>query len=398
MKMKSLKILLCVTLTVSSFWGNYTTYAKAFTNSTQVLNNSDLNKVKSNINKVLSSKYEVMKTWKVSNLNDVINNSALLDLINKHNTFDASWYKKFNFKINSYNPSVNIDSISKTSSNTYVLNITYDVTFRVNTSNSDSRADDKKIVEIKFENNNWYITKLLDVDKYNNSSSSKNYKKVNNLIKADNTVNVIESSDYTNEINSETNDINDMSSNIDEYYNNVRDYCISSKNTKNDIVTSKQQILKASNYSGYNSAAAVDYAHRYAISPNPWYRYYEDDDCTNFASQIVNAGGVPTTWTWYSSMPTRLSPAWYCVVPFFDYMVSNGYASAPDGGCRHAQLGDILQLSRNPGTWTHTIIVTKIDSNYMYYSAHSVSRYDEPVITAFTEKNYKFIRLLKFWH
>ena len=58
----------------------------------------------------------------------------------------------------------------------------------------------------------------------------------------------------------------------------------------------------------YNNAAAVSYANRYTSNPlnmssdmsvwNPEYKTYEND-CANYVSQCIYAGGIPTTEAWY---------------------------------------------------------------------------------------------------
>ena len=43
----------------------------------------------------------------------------------------------------------------------------------------------------------------------------------------------------------------------------------------------------------YNRNAAVNYARRWALNPNPRYPYYtQNGDCTNFVSQALRAGGL----------------------------------------------------------------------------------------------------------
>lgn len=56
----------------------------------------------------------------------------------------------------------------------------------------------------------------------------------------------------------------------------------------------------------YRRDQAVAYALRYAVSPNPEYVYLAGNDCTNFISQCLRAGGArnhyhPTHPWWYES-------------------------------------------------------------------------------------------------
>jgi len=47
------------------------------------------------------------------------------------------------------------------------------------------------------------------------------------------------------------------------------------------------------NVQKYNRSAAVGYADQWALSRNSYYNNYPSQDCTNFASQIMAAGGLP---------------------------------------------------------------------------------------------------------
>lgn len=53
-----------------------------------------------------------------------------------------------------------------------------------------------------------------------------------------------------------------------------------------------QPMLVVHGAGGYNAGNAVAYAERYWNSPNPAYPHFTDD-CTNFISQCLHAGGIP---------------------------------------------------------------------------------------------------------
>ncbi|WP_138204073.1 amidase domain-containing protein [Haloimpatiens lingqiaonensis] len=59
---------------------------------------------------------------------------------------------------------------------------------------------------------------------------------------------------------------------------------------------------------GYDRMAAKEYAEKYALSPNlKDYPYYKSDDCTNFVSQVLKAGGmqeIGSQWDNFNS--------WFC--------------------------------------------------------------------------------------
>lgn len=55
----------------------------------------------------------------------------------------------------------------------------------------------------------------------------------------------------------------------------------------------------------YNRHKAVQYAIQYGMTPNATYPYYRGDDCTNFVSQCLQAGGCKNNFN-------RKYP-WWCV-------------------------------------------------------------------------------------
>ena len=54
----------------------------------------------------------------------------------------------------------------------------------------------------------------------------------------------------------------------------------------------------------YDRNSAVSYALQYALDPNSSYIYYQGDDCTNFISQCLRAGGAKNDFN-------RTHPWWY---------------------------------------------------------------------------------------
>lgn len=77
-------------------------------------------------------------------------------------------------------------------------------------------------------------------------------------------------------------------------------------------------------------------------------------------------------------------------------MVSKGYATAPPDGCKHSEIGDVIQFyNKDKQEFSHTVILTKITDEGICYSAHSKPRYDYPVWLAF-DGTYTNLRLIKF--
>lgn len=107
---------------------------------------------------------------------------------------------------------------------------------------------------------------------------------------------------------------------------------------KRESIISPLAISPGPDGSDYNVSAAINYAATWWDGRNPTYGSFSND-CTNFASQIVHAGGKPiykpstipttiysTTNYWYS-YNLRVSTSWMRVSDFYSYWVNKrGYA------------------------------------------------------------------------
>ncbi|CAG8606891.1 11634_t:CDS:2 [Gigaspora rosea] len=97
----------------------------------------------------------------------------------------------------------------------------------------------------------------------------------------------------------------------------------------------------------------VNYAGKYCSSPNPKYKNYDGNggDCTNFASQVLNAGGIPVNNEW-----KPYTVPWIRVSSFYDYLIKHNLAKE----CQLTELkpGDFIQYHTNAG-WHHTVVVVK---------------------------------------
>lgn len=75
-----------------------------------------------------------------------------------------------------------------------------------------------------------------------------------------------------------------------------------------------------------NLTGAVNYAKKYANTPNSLYRYFNGADCTNFMSQILNNGGVAQVTSnskysgWWYKTGTSYSHSWTVADTFSKYM------------------------------------------------------------------------------
>ncbi len=123
----------------------------------------------------------------------------------------------------------------------------------------------------------------------------------------------------------------------------------------------------------YNRQRAVNYANRYWNSHNPYYLLFPDD-CTNYVSQCLHAGGLPMVsgknrnqgW-WYRRVSGGHSWSYSWAVAHSLYtLLRNG---GPTGRCRvvssprDLELGDVLCYDwEGDGRWNHNTIITAFDA------------------------------------
>jgi hypothetical protein len=156
----------------------------------------------------------------------------------------------------------------------------------------------------------------------------------------------------------------------------------------------------------YNGNLAADYALKWARGNNPAYPAYSDDDCTNFASQALFAGGwtedVAHNWYSHSNGLERtlrgrgqtyfkdVGVAWTKAALLWNYGVSRGRflkvtgaVNRPDQGGQSyfgpAMRGDLAfadwtpQDSSNYTMRQHTMVVTTVPGNGLDWSAVQIS-------------------------
>lgn len=63
-------------------------------------------------------------------------------------------------------------------------------------------------------------------------------------------------------------------------------------------------------FATFDQAKAQRYADTYALSSNSLYRYWPDNDCTNFVSQCLYAGGMKECDDWYYNNALSQSATW----------------------------------------------------------------------------------------
>ena len=162
-------------------------------------------------------------------------------------------------------------------------------------------------------------------------------------------------------------------------------------------------------WSAYDRQAAVAYAHRWAYRRNMAYYDYEDigGDCTNFASQCLYAGSGVMDYTpdfgWYYIDANDKAPAWTGVEFLYRYLTRRDPTAGPAArSVRLGQIaaGDIVQLSRRDGLFTHTAVVVRAPARptprTVLVAAHSYDVDDRPLST-YSFQNIRFLHITGVW-
>lgn len=184
---------------------------------------------------------------------------------------------------------------------------------------------------------------------------------------------------------------------------------------------SKPPIMTKS--SSYNATNAANYAKKWAKARNDAYDNYSND-CTNFISQALYAGGIPmrkpstikhgiteTTDYWFSkkhkftgstgrvTYEYDVATSWIRVKDFYKYASAHGATVIKYDKIsqlqNNAKLGDIVQLKNDSG-WYHSIIITGGGKGHKTYCGHTSNRNDYPVAKLNEKVKHKQFRIIRF--
>jgi hypothetical protein len=157
----------------------------------------------------------------------------------------------------------------------------------------------------------------------------------------------------------------------------------------------------------YRREDAHAYALKWALSPNPQFYDYTSlgGDCTNFASQVLWAGGSLMNYDprsgWYYIDPNRKSPSWTGVNFLYDFLVNNRgrgpFATLVQPG--EALVGDLIQLSfRGGGKFDHTLVITGLkppfNPEHIYVTNHTPNVANAKLTRYYPWREIRFIHIL----
>ncbi|MBB6218236.1 hypothetical protein HNQ80_004395 [Anaerosolibacter carboniphilus] len=158
----------------------------------------------------------------------------------------------------------------------------------------------------------------------------------------------------------------------------------------------------------YNREAAVAYARKWAMGRNPRYGDFEKmgGDCTNFASQVLHAGGCFMNYSpygWYYRSINDRSPAWTSVKYLYQFLMYNKSAGPviEETDIYGIEVGDLIQLDfEDDGIYNHTPVVVNVlpggrSLEKILIAAHTIDRIDYPV-SNYAFKKIRFLHVLGY--
>ena len=285
---------------------------------------------------------------KISHFTD---NTTLSQLQSKID-FKLQWNKKNNFIINDFNLSFKYKILEQTS-NLLKIKLSIENSFILNPSENNIQS---KIID-----------DYIIIAEYSFYESIKIY----NLISKEEYPHI-----YYDLIKKDLNTINNfLPLSVDNLWNSKIEL-INSMYDKLQHLSYHFSKSKVNRNSSFNIEKACTYAETFALTSNPEYFSYDNigGDCTNFASQILHAGGLSTNSVW-----KPYSNAWLRVEELYSYLMNNKLAYKTT----YAKFsrGTLIQFNTPKlGHFFHTGFITHELSNGEYlYCCHSYNKLNYPL-------------------
>lgn len=136
---------------------------------------------------------------------------------------------------------------------------------------------------------------------------------------------------------------------------------------------------------GYNAQSAINYARQYANGRNPQYADYGNNDCSNFVSQCLTAGGLPQDSVWNPNAGTDPRTGYndWRTTALKDYLINKGYQVIWNPSASQILPGNpVFYSTRSDYATSHTgtnhaaICVSNDGGNNPLICAHSTNRLD----------------------
>ena len=313
--------------------------------------------------------YENLVSKSESKLENIVGNDKLVNFKKSKLKWISRWYDKNKEKIEDYKIYIEINDVNIHGDNIYI-NVTYGEDLVLKSSLDivqKIRNQEHKVLAKNMKNklivmNDYYNDELADEIFKVSDSEFKTNKRVKTINK---------------KLEEKTIEFNKNIKEIDKLVKRHK------KNLNNALKINNIQERK---YPAYNGIKARNYALRYAKNYNPEYQDYNGrgGDCTNFASQCIYAGGIPTDNVWYKD-----SHAWIRVVELRNWLLKKGYARelTVQG---NAKEGDLVQLRNSYGYWYHSLVVTYRNptTGELFVSAHTGDYANRALYTYTKDRRY----------
>lgn len=146
----------------------------------------------------------------------------------------------------------------------------------------------------------------------------------------------------------------------------------------------------------YLRKKAVEYAMRYALIPNPNYKYFQvhegvGGDCTNFTSQCLKAGGAPLVYDsinpwWYNNKNSNVcwTLSWTVAHSLYWCLIINSECNlnGPKGieteNLDELEIGDLIFYEDINGLIYHSAIITSFFCDEPLISQHTFNALNIP--------------------
>jgi len=165
-----------------------------------------------------------------------------------------------------------------------------------------------------------------------------------------------------------------------------------------------EESVSYTNPMGYSRTKAIEYTENFFNKRNNQYYGY-GQDCANFVSQCLYSGGIPINCNWYSykmddcffycgdvTITWSRAPEQYAYYKKSDYNYKHfsikNISDIKDAIKEGVQAGDLIYFDNDKdGTVGHAAIISRVDSGMIYYTAHTFSRYNQPLSNYFKTGN-----------
>ncbi|PEA54997.1 hypothetical protein CON64_09940 [Bacillus pseudomycoides] len=173
------------------------------------------------------------------------------------------------------------------------------------------------------------------------------------------------------------------------------DTTVSAASADNFQESTKQQSELNVSSKQLNLEAALDYVNNWWDKRNPDYAKWDPNDCMNYVSQILKAGGIEEKAPsyikpsgidtnkdyWYSKKhgdnTFTESSTWINVEDFYNFWSKTQRVIMPNelDIMRDVEVGDVIQLQKKSGgRYYHAMFVVNKDSETVYLTGHTNDR------------------------